>query len=98
MEIKELYMKLGKIGLGVVWDIDLKHASVGIPEIANPLLWFDAYTEEYQGNVRVKSINVPLFSEVQIREALLLVDEFLQTPLQRRNLSSNLYRRELYES
>lgn len=87
MTIKELYKKLGQIGLCVVWDIDEKRASVGSPSFANPLIWFDAYSEDYHGAVKVKSINASLFTAEQIRKALMLVDEFLSTPLQDRGLS-----------
>lgn len=87
MTIQELYKKLSQIGLRVVWDIDKKWASVGSPSFANPLIWFDAYSEDYHGEVTVKSINASLFTAEQIKKALMLVDEFLSTPLQDRGLS-----------
>lgn len=89
MKLKELQEKLAKLGLGMVWDIDKKNVSVGNPAFANPLLWVNAY-DEYDGSVRVKSINIPLYTESQVRGALLLVDEFMSTLPKDRGLGSNV--------
>ncbi len=86
MTLNELYIELRKIGLGVVWHSDKKWISIGSSSFANPLLWFDAYSEDYQGSVKMKSINAALFSDLQIKKSLILVDQFLNTPLKGRQL------------
>ncbi|WP_424236352.1 hypothetical protein [Bhargavaea ginsengi] len=86
MDVKEFHEELKKVGLSLLWEVDKKKLAVWNPNFANPLLWMDAYEEDYKGNVRVKSINAPLFTEEQIRKALILSDEFLQTPLEDRGL------------
>lgn len=87
MKLKELQERLKPHDLGMVWDVDGKMLSVGHSTFANPLLWFDAFGE-YTGSVQVKAINVPLFSESQVRVSLLLVDRFLHTPVESRGLAS----------
>jgi hypothetical protein len=86
MNIKELSTELNKINLRIVWSSCGKRVCVGSPRFANPLLWINVYEEDYQGNVRVKSINIQLFTEKQIKKALMLVDEFMQTPVRDRGL------------
>lgn len=88
MKLKEFNTKINELGLSLCWDIDGKNVSVGKPKIANPMLWFNPYIEEkdYDGSVKVKSINAPLFTGEQIRKTLILVDEFLMTQLDKREL------------
>jgi len=86
MNIKEFREELNKVGLSLLWESDKNKLAVWNPNFANPLLWMNPYEENYKGNVGVKSINAPLFSETQIRRAIILADEFLQTPLKDRGL------------
>lgn len=88
MNLKEFNIKINELGLSLCWDIDRKNVSVGKPKIANPMLWFNPCIEEkdYDGSVKVKSINSPLFTGEQIRKSLMLIDEFLLTPLDKREL------------
>ncbi len=88
MNKKELYDELEKLGLRIVWGMDLKRASIGNPDFANPIIWFDAYLEadKYMGTINIKAINATLFTERQIKESLRLVNEFLMTPLKERGL------------
>ncbi|WP_368900760.1 hypothetical protein [Oceanobacillus oncorhynchi] len=89
MNMKGLQRRLGESGLSLVWDVDRKFISIGNPNFANPLIWFDPRLPEkdYRGTVKIKSINSPLFSESQIRNSLMLVDTFLQTPLGDRDVN-----------
>lgn len=84
--INEFSNKLQELNLEIVWDINKRILSIGNPAFANPIIWFDPYLEEYLGNINVKSINSSLFSGKQIRKSLMLVDEFMSTPLKDRGL------------
>lgn len=84
----ELGKHLADIGLSLCWDAQKEWISIGKIEFANPMLWFNPRTEEkdYTGTVKVKSINVGLFSEEQVYIALRLVNSFLLTDLEKREL------------
>lgn len=86
MKMYEFSKKISELGLSLCWSNDKEILSVGNPEFANPIVWFNPYLEEkdYDGSVRVKSINAPLFTDKQIKGVLLLVDEFLLTQLEDR--------------
>ena len=84
--MNEFIVKLQELNLEIVWDSDKRIVSIGTPAFANPIIWFDPYLEEYSGNVNVKSINSSLYTGKQIRKSLMLVDEFMSTPLEDRDL------------
>lgn len=88
LTFNELSEKLGDNGLSLCWDVNQEWISVGKREFANPMLWFDPRVEEkdYTGTVQVKSINVGLFSEREVYVALKLVNSFLLTALEKRNI------------
>lgn len=76
MTEQEFYEEIFKLGLTIINHGDGEKA-VGHPKFANPLLWFND-EEEYQGSVTLKSINVPLYTAEQIKQATVLVDAYLR--------------------
>lgn len=88
MKFNEFSNELKKLGLSLCWDVNKEFISVGNPNFANPIIWFNPRIEksDYTGSVTVKSINAPLFTGEQIRRALQLVDELLMTQLKDREV------------
>lgn len=72
---REFRESIFELGLTTIDNEDGEKA-VGHPICTNPLLLFND-EEEYRGSVTVKSINISLYSEKQIKEALLLVEDYL---------------------
>lgn len=88
MTLAELNQKLNALGLNLTWDGRRSILIVGNPAFANPLLMLNPYLprEEYTGTLSVKSINIALFTETQIKHAIMYVDHFLSTDLEKRDL------------
>lgn len=77
-DIHDLSKKLYELDLSLTYYGNGVYA-VGSPEFANPLMHFNEGNkgDNYDGNVKVKSINVRLFTSKQIHESLKLVDDYL---------------------
>jgi len=59
---------------------------IGRKDIANHIISFKPFTDksDYNGGVNIKSINSSLYTSVQIKDSLYLVNELLMTPLKER--------------
>lgn len=90
MTFKSLSSKMNILGLVVVREREGGLFSVAPKGIANKMLFFNVNipASAYNGNVTVKAINVNLFTAQRLHKALILVDEFLQTPMESRGLST----------
>lgn len=72
--LQKLIEKLYKIGLSLV-DYENGMFSIKRRDIANPLMFFNV-NEEYTGTVKVKSININLYTPEQVWKSLGYVETF----------------------